>query len=212
MGEAYEVPVEKPKKRRRGIDEESFEAGRILGVIARKDPELYERLRNYANATGKKMTDVIHEALVVYDDYIALGSVDTRCLMAALRLLDNLFKRLLQMMMTLNQYFTTEFFQQQIDIIYQLQQQRAQQQQQAAIEEKRARQSEVKAKLMEMTMNLFMNMLSALMATMTGGKAPMPMQGTAATGGGSALAIKPKIVASAKKGGKHGGKGEKQSS
>ena len=205
MTENVEVPVEKPKRRKREIDEESFEVGRILGVIARKDPELYERLRNYANATGMKMTDIIHEALLVYDDYITLSSVDTRCLMAALRLLDNLFKRLLQMMLTLNQYFTSEFFQQQIDIIYQLQRQRTQQQQQMIQEEKKAKQNEIKARLVEMTMNTVFSLLSTLTGSMMSMATGAKPQTTTPV---SISQWKPKIVASSKQGEKSGKQGK----
>jgi len=155
------------RRRRRDVDEESFSVGRYIGVIARKDPELYERLKNYAEAEGLKFTDIVYQALLLYDEYLSLSAVDTKCLVAALRLLDHLFKRLLDMMMTLNQFFTSEFFQQQISIIHQLQQQRQQTMQKMQEEQKKSKQQEVKAKLVEMTMNTMMTLLSSLMSMMT---------------------------------------------
>lgn len=167
----------KKKRRRREVDEEGFEVGRYLGVIARKDPELYERLKQYAEASGHKFTDMVYEALTLYDEYLQLSTVDARSLLVALRLLDHLFKRLLQMMMTLNQYFTTEFFQQQVDIIHQIQQQRTQQVAAMRQEEKKAKMSEVKAKMMEMTMNLVSTLLGNLMTGMMSAMAkPQGMQ------------------------------------
>mgnify|MGYP005633883589 CR=1 FL=1 len=192
------VPAEeiKKKKRKKEVDEEGFEVGRYLGVIARKDPELYERLKQYAEATGHKFTDMVYEALTLYDEYLQLSTVDARSLLVALRLLDHLFKRLLQMMMTLNQYFTTEFFQQQVDIIHQIQQQRAQQLANMKQEEKKAKMNEVKAKMIEMTMNLVSTLLGNLMTGMMGAMAKtqgmqqlpskqvsMPSFGTEATKG-----------------------------
>jgi len=170
MGEEVQVTVEESsrRKRKKDVNEEGFEVGRLVGVIARKDPELYERLKSYAEASGYKFTDMVYEALILYDEYLQLSAVDAKSLMVALRLLDHLFKRLLQMMMTLNQFFTTEFFQQQIDIMHQIQQQR--QQQLAAMEkqERQSKQQEVKAKLIEMTLNTMMAMLGNLMTTLTG--------------------------------------------
>jgi len=161
--EAEAEAVVKKRKRKKEIDEEGFEVGRYLGVIARRDPELYERLKNYAEASGSKFTDIVYEALTLYDEYVQLSAVDARSLLVALRLLDHLFKRLLQMMMTLNQFFTTEFFQQQINIMHELQQQRTQQLQAIKQEAERSKQNEVKARLIEMTMNVVMNLLQTMM-------------------------------------------------
>jgi len=159
--------IETKKRRKKDIDEEGFSVGRYIGVIARKDPELYERLKSYAEAEGLKFTDLVYQALLLYDEYLSLSAVDTKCLVAALRLLDHLFKRLLDMMMTLNQFFTSEFFQQQISIIHQLQQQRQQTMQKIQEEQKKSKQQEVKTKLVEMTMNTMMTILSNLMSMMT---------------------------------------------
>jgi len=157
---------QRKKKRKREIDEEGFEVGRYLGVIARRNPELYERLKQYAEASGNKFTDIVYEALELYDEYLQLSAVDTRALIAALRLLDHLFKRLLQMMMTLNQYFTSEFFQQQIEIMHSIRQQQVQQQQVMIQQEKKGKYEEIKTQLMSMTMQMLMKLLSGLVTNM----------------------------------------------
>jgi hypothetical protein len=50
---------------------EVMEAGRLLGLIARKDPELYNRLKAYQDVMGGKFTDIIIDALNFYLDYTA---------------------------------------------------------------------------------------------------------------------------------------------
>ena len=158
-----EEAIEKTKRKR----EEDFSVGRYIGVIARKDPKLYERLKSYAETQGLKFTDIVYQALIMYDEYMSLATVDTKSLLAAIRLIDHLFKRLLDMMMALNQFFTSEFFQQQIGIIHQLQQQRQQTMQKIQEEHKKSKQQEIKAKLVEMTMNTMMSILSNIMTMIT---------------------------------------------
>jgi len=180
------------KKAREKI-EESFEVGRYLGVIARRDPELYERIRAYAETEGRKLTEIVYDALTLYDEYVQLSAVDTRSLLVALRLLDHLFKRLLQMMMTLNQYFTSEFFQQQIDMMYNLQQRKKQEQ----VEIKKSKEQEVKSKLIEMTMTTVMTMMQGLMSSLMKLQLPQGQQATTVSMPTSDSGVK--IVKSAKK-------------
>ena len=162
MAEAIEE-----KRRKRKVDEEGFEAGRILGVIARKDPELYQRLKSYAESHGMKMSEMIYEALLLYDEYLQFHAVDMRSLLAALRLLDHLFKRLLQLMLSLNQYFTSEFFRQQVTILNELASQQAPQAQQTQqSQQSSGKVGEIRAKLIDMVVNMVINLLSSMMNMM----------------------------------------------
>jgi len=186
MSEAQEVKVTKR------IDKEGFEAGRLLGVVARRDPELYERIKAYAESRGMKPTDVIYDALALYDEYITLSGVDTKALMAALKLLDNLLRRMVSLMMSLNQLVTSEYFNQQIEILHNL---KMREQQSVALkseEEKKSKAREVKEQLLMNTMNLVFNMLTNMMMTMTGLKIQQP--GTQQQGTTNINFGKPKLV------------------
>ena len=155
-----ENEIEAKKKR---INEESFDAGRLLGIVARRDPELYERLKIYAEQEGIKLSELVYDALSFYDEYLSLSTVDTKSLLAALKLLDHLFKRLMQMMLTLNQFFTSEFFTQQIEIMHNLKQQ----QQQQAIEEKRVKKEEIRDQLVMTMVNTVLSLISNMMMSLS---------------------------------------------
>jgi len=186
MSEAQEIKVTKR------IDKEGFEAGRLLGVVARRDPELYERIKAYAETRGMKPTDVIYDALALYDEYITLSGVDTKALMAALKLLDNLLRRMVGLMMSLNQLVTSEYFNQQIEILHSL---KMREQQSAALrseEEKKSRAREVREQLLMNTVNLVFNLLTNMMTTMMGLRMQQP---SATPSSASSFDIgKPKIV------------------
>jgi len=166
-----EQKVEEKKRRLKRVPEEDFEVGRLLGVIARKHPELYAELQEYAESTGKKMTELLSEALAVYYDYIHFKNVDSMCLVSALRLLEMLLQRLVDFMMTLNQFFTSEFFRQQIEILSQIQQQRQQIATEAVEQTKKSEESkkmiEVRAKLTELAINTMMNMVTAMISNLS---------------------------------------------
>jgi len=191
MTEEQQIEVKRKK-----VDEESFSAGRLLGVVARRDPELYERLKIYAEQQGMKPTDIVYDALQLYDEFLTLSAVDAKGLVAALKLLDHLFKRLMQMMLTLNQYFTSEFFTQQIEIMHNLRQQQVQQQQQA----EKSKRQELKEQLVMNIMNMVFTMLSNVMMNMvrmqSGGAQQVQLPQTQP---GAGLSIgKPKIVRGSK--------------
>ena len=149
--------------KRRRPDEEGFVVGRLLGVVARRDPQLYERLKVYAESEGIKLSELVFDALTLYDEYLTLSTVDVKSLIAALRLLDHLFKRLMQMMLTLNQFFTSEFFTQQIEIMHNLKQQ----QQQQAIEEKKSKKEEIRDQLVMSMMNVVFSLISNMMMSLS---------------------------------------------
>jgi len=161
MSEEQQIEVKRKK-----VDEESFSAGRLLGVVARRDPELYERLKIYAEQQGMKPTEIVYDALQLYDEFLTLSAVDAKSLVAALKLLDHLFKRLMQMMLTLNQFFTSEFFTQQIEIMHNIRQQQMQELAKQQAEEKKSKKQELKEQIMMSVMNMFMGLLTNMMTNM----------------------------------------------
>jgi len=171
VAEQVEQKVEEKKRKLRRVPEEDFEVGRILGVIARKHPELYAELQEYAESTGKKMSELLSEALAVYYDYIHFKNVDSMCLVSALRLLEMLLQRLVDFMMTLNQFFTSEFFRQQIEILSQIQQQRQQiateAVEQTKKEESKSKMVEVKSRITELAITTMMNLVSTMISNLT---------------------------------------------
>jgi len=192
----YEEEEEKESKRK-----DSFAAGRILGIVKRKDPELYEEIVQIAQAEGKKASDIILEALYVYRDYKTMVGIDGRCLAYSMQLLDHLIKRVIQMILTAQQYFTSEFFQQQVEILAQIQQQQQAAMQQAYKHAKAEKLAPFKEKMIELTLNLVMNLITALTTNMmkimvsSGMRAGPSTSSTSSTG---SIPQKPSLPSSSK--------------
>jgi len=211
-GEQNEVatPAEavERKKRKRRVDETAFELGRVLGVLARRDPELFEKISEIAEESGTNVTDLVYEALRIYYDYVTLSKVDTMCLISSLHLIDTLMRRVVQMMNVVSQLFTSEFFHQQIELLQQLQQQREQLLAAMKEEERKEEVKRVTAPLREQLMSTvttaLMNMISAMLtnmvSAMTGQRVQLPQATPAPTTQLVATAQKPKIVKSAEEG------------
>jgi hypothetical protein len=88
---------EEKKRRREGEAEESEEKtekeealsiGRILGVIARRNPELYRAIVQLKEMEGRKLTDIVEEALEMYVEFKTSFAIMPRELFYALRIID----------------------------------------------------------------------------------------------------------------------------
>ena len=88
---------EEKRRRREGEAEESEEKtekeealsiGRILGVIARRNPDLYRAIVQLKEMEGRKLTDIVEEALEMYVEFKTSFAIMPRELFYALRIID----------------------------------------------------------------------------------------------------------------------------
>lgn len=76
-----------PRKSR----EEAMEIGRIAGLIARKDRDLWELIKEKAEEKGVSPGDIVTEALRVYIEYDPYRQIDGRTIMLTLDILDRIY-------------------------------------------------------------------------------------------------------------------------
>ena len=79
------------EKRKRVEDEdEGLSAGRILGVVARRNPELYKRIKKISETTGQKSHELVEEALELLADYYEFSDINQRSLLMAMRFIERM--------------------------------------------------------------------------------------------------------------------------
>lgn len=165
--ETEEQPeIEEPKKKteKEGVEQpQSF--GRILGVIARRDPELYDKVKSLLEETGAKPSDIFEEAIRTYVEFSDYSQVNTKCLMASLNMLDNLLKRVVNLMSVLNTWISSAFFQSQIEILNNIKQQK---ELEAKSQPKQINLSGLPDKSREQLANFMIGMLTNLMTGLMG--------------------------------------------
>jgi len=69
-------------------EKEAFEVGRILGVVARRNPELYRALKELTELEGVKLTDLIEDALQMYIEYKIESSFMPKQVFYAMKLIE----------------------------------------------------------------------------------------------------------------------------
>ena len=97
---------ERSKKRDKGPEGESFEAGRIFGLLKRRDPALYEEIVSIMESERLEPSDIIREAFALYRDYKYMIGIDPRALAYAFRLVQVLQQRVIEMMVFSMDYYS----------------------------------------------------------------------------------------------------------
>jgi hypothetical protein len=158
------------KKKEQNVDEESFEAGRVLGLLRRKSPELYDEIVAIAKQEGKKPGEVIEEAFALYRDYKYMIGVDPRALAYAMRIVQVFQRWVIEMMVFSTQYLNQLMGldpQRVADIVVE----RVKQEiglggEEKAKAEKQKVSPNIREKLVELTTNTMINMLESMMSNM----------------------------------------------
>ena len=78
------------EKKKRVEDEDSFAVGRVLGVIAKKNPELYRRIKKISETTGQKSHELVEEALELLADYYEFSDINQRSLLMAMKFIERM--------------------------------------------------------------------------------------------------------------------------
>jgi len=156
-----------------GGREEAFSVGRVLGVIKRRNPQLYEEVVSIAKSEGAKATDIIEDALELYVRYKRLEGIDVRSLLVAFNLIRDVMDMVMGMMMTVEKYFTSEFFKQQVEILSELKRREAESAASGGKGEvstiRRRVMEELAPKLVSTIFNIVMNMLASMARSMQAG-------------------------------------------
>lgn len=150
--------------RDRDVNEEAFETGRLVALVARKDKELYKRVREIARAKHKSLQDVLAEAFELYELYSTLEHIDPKSLTVAIQVVEYFYRRAIETLLGLGALFTSDFFRISTAIASELaktapqQTQQVQQQPQVPLDIKQMYMNAV----LPMVMNMLNNMLLSL--------------------------------------------------
>jgi hypothetical protein len=158
------------KKKEQNIDEESFEAGRVLGLLRRKSPELYDEIVAIAKQEGKKPGEVIEEAFALYRDYKYMIGVDPRALAYAMRIVQVFQRWVIEMMVFSTQYLNQLMGldpQRVADIVVErVKQELGLGEEEKAKAEKQKLSPNIREKLVELTTNTMIQMIESMMSNM----------------------------------------------
>jgi len=136
-------------------EKEAFEAGRLIGVIARRNPELYRSLKEIIDFEGRKMTDILEDALQMYVEYRTESVFMPRQLFYAMKMVERVSRwsiemlvRMLQVVMGTTQLFPSGY-------------------EEEKQPEKPSIPSELKAKMIEIFIPILQNFISMLFSSLS---------------------------------------------
>ena len=191
---------EEKKSRKRSVDSEEFEAGRIFALLKRRDPSLYEEIVSIMESENKDPSDIVHEAFALYRDYKYMVGVDPRALAYAIRVVQVFQQRAIELMAFSIDYFSRLMGagpeQVAETVVRRLSEELKKTKEAEKKEEEEGLPRSVRAKLVELTATTLMKMVEAMFSMM-----PRPATAPqAATQAQQAPERKPKIVTGAEKG------------
>jgi hypothetical protein len=152
------------KKRRQRAEEESekkeeekeaFEVGRIIGVIARRNPDLYRSLKEIVEMDGRKITDIIEDALQMYVEYRTEAVFMPRQLFYAMKMVERVSRWSVEMLVRMLQVIAGAM---------QLAPSGYEEEKQP---EKPSMPSELRAKMIEMFIPILQNIMSMLFSSLS---------------------------------------------
>jgi hypothetical protein len=89
--------------------EEMLDIGRKVALVARRDKELYEKVKRVAKQRGKTLQDVLSEAFELWYLYETLEQIDPKTLAIAIQLIRHLMEWSIDTMVKMGAVFTSEF-------------------------------------------------------------------------------------------------------
>jgi hypothetical protein len=146
-------------------DKEAFEAGRILGVIARRNPDLYRAVKELTELEGAKLTDLIEDALQMYVEYKYEAPFMPKQVFYAMKLIERVSRWLVINM--------GEFMKLTVSMMSAM---LGYAEEEEEKEKKPSVPAELRAKMIEAFTPLMQNLITMLISTMTRAFAPQQVQ------------------------------------
>jgi hypothetical protein len=189
-GEAGE-PEEAEGKAER---EEALGIGRLLGVIARRNPDLYRAIVQIKEIEGRKITDIVEEALEMYVEFKTSFAIMPRELFYALRIIDFISTRSMEQLSKVLQILATMM---QFLVGYGGYGAEEVEERAEKAEKKAGVPAEVRAKLLDAMMPILQSIISLLVQTVTRATLPPQLQQQVAASPFIPIPKKVKVVSSA---------------
>lgn len=173
-------------------DKEAFEAGRILGVIARRNPDLYRAVKELTELEGAKLTDLIEDALQMYVEYKYEAPFMPKQVFYAMKLIERVSRWLVINM--------GEFMKLAVSMMSAMLGYAEEKEEEKEKEKKPSVPAELRAKMLEAFMPLMQNLITMLVSAMARAFAPqLPQQMQMATAPNIPVSKPVKVVSSKKK-------------
>jgi hypothetical protein len=171
-------------------DKEAFEAGRILGVIARRNPDLYRAVKELTELEGAKLTDLIEDALQMYVEYKYEAPFMPKQVFYAMKLIERVSRWLV---INMGEFMKLAVSMMSAMLGY------AEEEEEKEKEKKPTVPAELRAKMIEAFMPLMQNLITVLVSTMTRAFAPQLSQQVQISTAPTTPMSKPVKVVSSKK-------------
>jgi hypothetical protein len=172
-------------------DKEAFDAGRILGVVARRNPELYRAVKELTELEGAKLTDLIEDALQMYVEYKYEAPFMPKQVFYAMKLIERVSRWLV---INMGEFMKLAVSMMGAMLGY------AEEGEEKEKEKKPAVPAELRAKMLEAFMPLMQNLITMLVSTMTRAFTPqLPQHVQMATAPAPPTSKPIKVVSSKKK-------------
>lgn len=181
---------EKSRRKDKGPEPEGFEAGRIFGLLKRRDPSLYEEIISIMESERLEPSDIIREAFALYRDYKYMIGIDPRALAYAFRLVQVLQQRVIEMMVFSMDYYSRLVGAGPEQIAETVAKKIAEDLKKTQETSKGGLPEDIKGRLMSLTMNTVMRMLETMVTSLP--RPPLTPQSATATS--AEPARKPKII------------------
>jgi len=171
-------------------DKEAFEAGRILGVIARRNPDLYRAVKELTELEGAKLTDLIEDALQMYVEYKYEAPFMPKQVFYAMKLIERVSRWLV---INMGEFMKLAVSMMSAMLGY------AEEEEEKEKEKKPSVPAELRAKMIEAFMPLMQNLITMLVSTMARAFAPQLSQQLQVPTATATVTAKPVKIVSSKK-------------
>jgi hypothetical protein len=172
-------------------DKDAFEAGRILGVIARRNPDLYRAVKELTELEGAKLTDLIEDALQMYVEFKYEAPFMPKQVFYAMKLIERVSRWLV---INMGEFMKLAVSMMSAMLGY------AEEEEEKEKERKPSVPAELRAKMLEAFAPLMQSLITMLMTSVTRAFAPqLPQQVQMATAPAPPASKPIKVVSSKKK-------------
>jgi hypothetical protein len=155
------------------VSEEALEVGRILGGTTKRS-SIAQRIKEIAKTRNKKPSEVIEEAITVYEMVENFENIDARCLIVGLQFANKVLENAVNVLGNVAKLFTSEMVSHYLGAImkgYEVAKESGKQQEVALPQDLRQTITQTITPIVSLVTTLLTNVISTMTSTLASGKA-----------------------------------------
>jgi hypothetical protein len=155
------------------VSEEAMEIGRVLGGSTKRS-DVAKRIREIAKQKGKKPSEIIEEAISIYEMMDMMSNVDSRCLVVGLQLANKVLENAVSVLSNVAKLFTSEMVSHYLGAImkgYEVAKESSKQQEVSLPQDLRTAITQTITPIINLATTLLTTIMTNVISTLTGGKA-----------------------------------------